>query len=180
MAQATLGQGLRICPPSCSRTRPPFRSPKQPTPSSVAMRVSPDLIWECVKDSSSFIRKCKDAPVMTAEPGNLTGLNMFRFSGLASKKALDVSVATKGKKQSVMLTRTHGKQSKKPGSVLVKTGIKKDAKKGVAAIAKETDGKFYRTDLKDLAVAKYMKIKQSFKKNKSIPARRAAKKPASQ
>eukprot|EP00409_Alexandrium_fundyense_P002614 CAMPEP_0185907322 /NCGR_PEP_ID=MMETSP0196C-20130402/6869_1 /TAXON_ID=2932 /ORGANISM="Alexandrium fundyense, Strain CCMP1719" /LENGTH=51 /DNA_ID=CAMNT_0028627259 /DNA_START=62 /DNA_END=213 /DNA_ORIENTATION=+ len=50
------------------------------------MPASAALIWECVKDSSSFIRKCRNAPVMTAEPGNLCGLNLFKYSGLAGKR----------------------------------------------------------------------------------------------
>mmetsp|Transcript_64579 Transcript_64579/g.204179 ORF Transcript_64579/g.204179 Transcript_64579/m.204179 type:complete len:145 (-) Transcript_64579:158-592(-) len=133
-----------------------------------------DLIWECVKDHSSFRRKSRDAPVMTAEPTNLMGLNLFKYSGLAAKKALDVNVVTTGKKQTVTLTRTHMKQGRffRPGCRQVKCGLKKETKKGVAKIADLTEGCFYRKDLKELAVKKYMKIKQSFKKNKTVPVKK--------
>mmetsp|Transcript_96543 Transcript_96543/g.300663 ORF Transcript_96543/g.300663 Transcript_96543/m.300663 type:complete len:142 (+) Transcript_96543:94-519(+) len=137
------------------------------------MSVSPDLIWECVKDHSSFIRKSRDAPVMTAEPGNLCGLNSFKYSGLAARKVVGVSVRTTGKRQTVVLTK-RGRPFRPP-SLLFSTGLKKEAKKGVEAIARATEGAFYRPDLKEAAVRKYLKIRQSFKKNKRIPKNRKSK-----
>ncbi|CAE7784905.1 rpl28 [Symbiodinium sp. KB8] len=59
---------------------------------------APDLLWECVKNSSSFIRKNKNVPTMTAEPGNLTGLNSFKYSGLAGKLVLGLDSKKVGKK----------------------------------------------------------------------------------
>merc|ERR1712060_684794 len=139
---------------------------------------APDLIWECVKKNSSFIRKSPGvgAKTMTAEPGNLTGLNSFKFSGLANKKVLNVSSLTKGKKESVVLTTRHAKASRsaRPQSMLLTTGLKKDSKKGLASLAKVIDGKFYRKDLLALAQAKYTKVMASFKKKKTtVKSRRA-------
>mmetsp|Transcript_8194 Transcript_8194/g.9075 ORF Transcript_8194/g.9075 Transcript_8194/m.9075 type:complete len:145 (-) Transcript_8194:46-480(-) len=140
------------------------------------MRVPADLLWECVKDSSSFIRKCRNAPVMTAEPNNLCGLNSFKYSGLACQKPLDVTIQTTGKKKTIMITKKpkHGKPSR-PSSMSAGTGVKNATKKGIEVITKETDGAFYRKDLKDLAVKKYLKIKKSFRKNKNLPKLRKAK-----
>eukprot|EP00409_Alexandrium_fundyense_P005504 CAMPEP_0185906076 /NCGR_PEP_ID=MMETSP0196C-20130402/5216_1 /TAXON_ID=2932 /ORGANISM="Alexandrium fundyense, Strain CCMP1719" /LENGTH=144 /DNA_ID=CAMNT_0028625739 /DNA_START=71 /DNA_END=505 /DNA_ORIENTATION=- len=140
------------------------------------MRVSADLIWECLKDSSSFIRKSRNAPVMTAEPSNLCGLNSFKFSGLACQKPIDVSIQTTGKKQTIMLMKKpkSRKVLRRP-KMFVGTGIKNETKKGIEAITKEIDGAFYRKDLKDMIVQKYLKIKQSFRKNKKIPVLRKAK-----
>ena len=61
-----------------------------------------DLIWMCVKKNSSFIRKSANMPVMSAEKGNLTGLNSYKFSGLASANALDVACVKTGKKESTV------------------------------------------------------------------------------
>merc|ERR1711862_462114 len=96
----------------------------------------------------------------TTEPANLLGFNAFKFSGLANPKAFDVSVQTTGKKQTVVVV----KRSSKPGKVLYKSGIKKSAKKGPAQVEKAAMTGYYRPDLKALAVKKYLKIKQSFKK----------------
>ncbi|CAE8649488.1 unnamed protein product [Polarella glacialis] len=127
---------------------------------------SADLLWHCVKKNSSFIRKSVNMPVMTAEPGNLTGLNSFRFSGLANKKE-SIILTTKSKKTS---------RSYRPRGILLETGIKKGPKKGLAQLKKVMEAGFYRQDLMSLALTKYTKIKQSFKKRKLVvKSRRAGK-----
>merc|ERR1712062_533952 len=67
------------------------------------MSVAPQLIWECVKKNSSFIRKSPNCPVMSAEEGNLCGLHSFKFNGLANNKVLDVTSSKNGKKEKVTL-----------------------------------------------------------------------------
>merc|ERR1711862_638217 len=137
-----------------------------PAPPPPFTTMSGALIWECVKSNSCFIKKSKNCPVMTTEPANLLGFNAFKFSGLANPKAFDVSVQTTGKKQTVVVVKRSSKPGKarKPGMVLYKSGIKKSAKKGPAQVEKAAMTGYYRPDLKALAVKKYLKIKQSFKK----------------
>mmetsp|Transcript_109983 Transcript_109983/g.179455 ORF Transcript_109983/g.179455 Transcript_109983/m.179455 type:complete len:146 (-) Transcript_109983:77-514(-) len=145
------------------------------------MAPSAELLWECMKGNSSFIRKSIKAtgmPVFSAEAGNLAGLNSFKYSSLASKQALGLSSETKGKKECIVLTTTHKKGSRaaRPQSMLLKTGVNKCSKKGLAALSKATEGAYYRRDLAALAKAKYAKIKTSFKKKKiSVKSRRAEK-----
>mmetsp|Transcript_55362 Transcript_55362/g.86139 ORF Transcript_55362/g.86139 Transcript_55362/m.86139 type:complete len:142 (-) Transcript_55362:48-473(-) len=137
-----------------------------------------DLIWMCVKKNSSFLRKSANMPIMTAEPGNLTAMNSYKFSGLASASVLNVSSETKGKKESIVLTTRHkkGSRASRPGSMLLETGVNKNEKKGLAALDKVMEAGFYRRDLVDLAKVKYGKIKKSFKKKKLVvKSRRSAK-----
>mmetsp|Transcript_116525 Transcript_116525/g.290973 ORF Transcript_116525/g.290973 Transcript_116525/m.290973 type:complete len:144 (+) Transcript_116525:89-520(+) len=137
-----------------------------------------DLVWECIKGNNAFIRKSPNMPVMSAEPGNLCGLNSFKFSGLASKKVLDVSVKKAGLKETIVMTmRTkNGSKAQRPGRMLVETGLKKNAKKGLAQVAKATGGALYRRDLQELAEKKYAKVKTSLKKRKpAVKSRRAPK-----
>ncbi|CAE8589256.1 unnamed protein product [Polarella glacialis] len=139
---------------------------------------SADLLWHCVKKNSSFIRKSVNMPVMTAEPGNLTGLNSFRFSGLANKKVVGLDAKLSGKKESIILTTKSKKTSRsyRPRGILLETGIKKGPKKGLAQLKKVMEAGFYRQDLMSLALTKYTKIKQSFKKRKLVvKSRRAGK-----
>mmetsp|Transcript_120419 Transcript_120419/g.257095 ORF Transcript_120419/g.257095 Transcript_120419/m.257095 type:complete len:143 (+) Transcript_120419:71-499(+) len=138
-----------------------------------------DLIWECVKQHNSFIRKSPNMPTMSAEPGNLCGKNAFKFSGLASKNVLNVSPVVVGKKESIVLTTRNkvGSRAQRPKLMLVKTALKKDTKKGLASLAKTVDTGFYRKDLLSLANAKYTKVKTSFKKKVPVvKSRRAPKK----
>merc|ERR1719436_210374 len=175
--------------PKSAPTKSPAKSPaKAPAkvasgvkaPKNALMCASPDLLWECLRNKSSFIRTSPgtNTPVMTAEPGNLQGINSFRFSGLANKNVLNVSPTLTGKKEKVTFTTRHVKASRafRPRTMLLKTGLNKQSKKGIAAIEKAILGGYYRRDLVNSAKEKYMKVLKSFKKKKlTIRSRRAPK-----
>eukprot|EP00443_Scrippsiella_acuminata_P093277 CAMPEP_0115427308 /NCGR_PEP_ID=MMETSP0271-20121206/29380_1 /TAXON_ID=71861 /ORGANISM="Scrippsiella trochoidea, Strain CCMP3099" /LENGTH=142 /DNA_ID=CAMNT_0002852337 /DNA_START=7 /DNA_END=435 /DNA_ORIENTATION=- len=142
------------------------------------MAAAAALVWECVKGNNSFIRKSRNMPVMSAEPGNLCGLSSYKFSGLANAKALNVSVHKTGQKETILLTSINPRasRSQRPGSRLVQAGVKKQAAKGFAQIAKATEGSLYRRDLLQLAQEKYRRVKTSLKKKKLVvKSRRAGK-----
>jgi hypothetical protein len=45
---------------------------------------SPELVWQCLKKGSSFLRKGSNgrhAPIFSAEPGNLYAKHSYKFSG---------------------------------------------------------------------------------------------------
>mmetsp|Transcript_85511 Transcript_85511/g.135598 ORF Transcript_85511/g.135598 Transcript_85511/m.135598 type:complete len:138 (+) Transcript_85511:79-492(+) len=129
---------------------------------------APDLLWECVKNQSCFIKKRKNFPTMTTEPGNLCGLNKFQYSGLASKQVLGLDAKKVGKKESIILTTRSKRSSRqyRPGAVLVTTGIKKGKKQGPEQLKKIIGSTWNRPELLETALKKYQKIKQSFKKRK--------------
>merc|ERR1711920_1060275 len=136
---------------------------------------------ECVKTNNSFIRKSRcspGVPVLSAERGNLCGLNFFKFSGLANKNVLNVSPKITGKKEAIVMTTRNKKDEKAfhPNRMILETGLKKQTKKGLAALAKTIDAGYCRRDLLDLATTKYVKVRKSFKKNKNaVKSRRAGK-----
>merc|ERR1711957_971333 len=114
-------------------------------------RVAPQLIWQCVRNNSSFIRKSANMPVMSAERGNLVGLNSLKFSGLGNKNIFDIHPVIKGKKETVVMTTRTKKRvgASRPKSRLIETGL-------------------YRPDLLELAKKKYGKICTSFKKKQLV------------
>merc|ERR1711974_6552 len=133
---------------------------------------------ECVKRGNAFVRKSpgNTSLVLSAEPGNLCGLHSSRFSGLANKKVLGISSTKSGQKESIVLTTRHKKDSlaRRPKSMLLKAGVKKNTKKGLAQVEKSVGANFYRRDLVELAKVKYEKVKASFKKKKvEVKSRRA-------
>ena len=77
--------------------------------------VSPDLVWGIVKDSSCFLmkrrttgRSCmgKRGPEFTKEENNLTGVNSFKFSGLANPKTVSLTAFADGKgNKGVVMTK---------------------------------------------------------------------------
>jgi len=56
------------------------------------MSISPDLTWLLVRNNSSFLVK-RNGLQLTSEPGNLTNLNSYRYSGLAQARAVDIKPA---------------------------------------------------------------------------------------
>jgi len=65
-----------------------------------------DLIWQCVKKQSCFLRKNKEAGplVMSAEPGNLTGENKQKYSALSLKNSVGLHSKKTGKKEKIIIT----------------------------------------------------------------------------
>ena len=66
---------------------------------------SPDVIWSVVKDTGCHVLKRKvsgksqqgKAGVhLTLEPNNLTGINSFKYSGLANAKTVGIEPTEKG------------------------------------------------------------------------------------
>jgi large subunit ribosomal protein L28e len=54
------------------------------------------LVWEIIKNNHSFLYKRERTPrsgavQFSSEPGNLMGVNTFKYSGLANSKAVDIS-----------------------------------------------------------------------------------------
>mmetsp|Transcript_46918 Transcript_46918/g.108840 ORF Transcript_46918/g.108840 Transcript_46918/m.108840 type:complete len:141 (-) Transcript_46918:74-496(-) len=127
---------------------------------------SSDLLWECVRKGHSFMRKSRDLPTMSAEPGNLLSLHKPAFSGIGNTKALGLSSKKTGKKETILLTQSTPKKVRKlrPKSLLLTTGIKKNKKKGLAQLDKMMGVAYYRPDLLELAKTKYARIRMSFKK----------------
>lgn len=143
--------------------------------------MSGDLIWEIVKNNSSFIRqprrKNQGMPVFNAEPGNLMGLNSYKYSGLGGK-VLDVKAVKTGQKEKIILVTSNKKKSRsiRPASMFVETGLSKKAGDASSSLDKVVSAGFYRRDLLELAKAKYAKVKTSFKKKKLVvKSRRAGK-----
>lgn len=48
--------------------------------------MSAELVWALVKNNNSFLVKRPNGVEFTAERGNLTNLNTFKYSGIANNK----------------------------------------------------------------------------------------------
>lgn len=132
-------------------------------------RASPDLLWECIRNSSCFVRPGGvNKRRFSAEPWNLLGLHSLQFSGLVNDKALDVRPKKVGKKESIELVQSAAKTTlrHRPGSILISSGLNKCKKKGLRRLDREILGTSYRPALHKLARLKYLKIRNSFKKPK--------------
>ena len=93
-----LGESLCLCP-----LQPAMRT----------RNVSSELLWGIVKDNSSFLVKRRQTgrcvsgnkgPQFTTEPGNVAGINSYKYSGLANAKAVGLSAGASG--GAVLTTKT--------------------------------------------------------------------------
>lgn len=60
--------------------------------------VSPDIQWQIIRKSSSFLRRQRGIQKhFSRERFNIKGVNSIRFNGLIRKKGLDIQAAPDGK-----------------------------------------------------------------------------------
>jgi hypothetical protein len=123
------------------QNHPLFANPKK------IEKMSDPLVWQCVKNHNSFLRKQgvnpKRGGMMTfsAERGNLMSLNSYKYSGLANSKQIQLThvksnVSGKEKKRIVMGLKT-AKKANKPAkftaSTVVKSWAPKEAKQVIGS-----------------------------------------------
>lgn len=131
--------------------------------------VSNQLIWECVKNNNSFLKKVngrtKRSGTMrfSVEKNNLRSLSSYKQSGIGSTQA--VGVASKDD-AAVLYTKTASKTAST--TAIVETPINKPFKKVVATIEKSIADNFYRPDLKNDALAKYSAVYQANRRAKGV------------
>merc|ERR1712194_996121 len=118
--------------------------------------MGPDVIWSVVKDTGCHVLKRKvsgksqqgKAGVhLTLEPNNLTGINSFKYSGLANAKTVGIEPTEKG---IVLTTKSRKSDRIRKPSKLFNKPFRKIAK----TIISQTSGNFYRADLQHAALAK--------------------------
>jgi len=120
--------------------------------------MSAALLWECVRGNNAFIRRGQSPVTFSAEPGNLTHIHNFKFSGLAAKKTVGLTVELSGKREQVTLTRKAvPKNASKPNKVFDACGVTKNQSKARKFLIRSIS--LYRPDLLKTALAKYSKIK---------------------
>jgi len=126
--------------------------------------MSSALLWQCLKNNSSFIRKQKNAPVMTTEPGNLVGINCERFSGF-QKKTVEMTMGKKGKV--IMTTKSAGRRKQRcPAKATHAMSLRTQASAAETQIDKALVKTMYRADLAKVAKHKYNKLKLAARKTR--------------
>merc|ERR1719198_1674733 len=108
--------------------------------------VSAELLWPMVRDTSCFAVKRKvpgrsgmgkAGPRFTTEPNNVTGINSFKYSGLANAKTVGVSAAAGG--GVVLTTKSRkDKRTNKPAKAINKSNLTRDFRRVAKAIKQTT------------------------------------------
>ena len=124
--------------------------------------MSKQVIYQIVKNNSSFLRKQRNANKyveFSADPNNLTQINSSRFNGLGAKNAVGISVPKDSKAKAVLTLAT--KESNKPKRSVTAYPLKKSNKLSAKDVADRVAG--YRDDLKSVAALRWAKITTSRK-----------------
>ena len=135
------------------------------------MSLSPALTWMLVKNNNSFLVK-RNGTQFSSERGNLRNINSPRYSGLANKRVVDISVA-KGK-ATLSIRKSKGRAALQPANAWRRFKLTKHFRACAKTIAGNV--RKYRPDLTNAALARYTKISRVLKAvQKKI---KTAKKPA--
>ncbi|KAI9906676.1 hypothetical protein PsorP6_003714 [Peronosclerospora sorghi] len=114
---------------------------------------SDTLTWLLTKNTSSFLIK-RNGNEFAREKFNLLNRNCRKYSGLASAKAVDLSLADK----KVTLTTKIAKVSKKLVKSENAVPLRKGARGGANTIRANISRNHYRRDLKKAALARWSRL----------------------
>merc|ERR1711904_12823 len=117
----------------------------------INMSASSDLLWALTKKQNAFLVK-RNGLQLTSEPNNLMNKHSFKYSGLANLETVGIEDNTRG-----CTLKLKNKRN------VVSVDLKKDFRKVAATIRNKTEGKFYRKDLSQPALARWYKIWKSQK-----------------
>ncbi|KAG1697560.1 hypothetical protein DVH05_016001 [Phytophthora capsici] len=134
-----------------------------------AEKMSSDtLTWLLTKNTSSFLVK-RNGNEFAREKFNLLNRNCRKYSGLASTKAVDVSLADK----KITLSTKIEKASKKPTKAVNAVPLRKGARGGANTIRANISRNYYRRDLKKAALAKWSRLSTVAKVEKGVLQKKA-------
>ena len=126
--------------------------------------MSSSLIWQCIRDNHSFLKKGHGPKTLSAETGNIANIHNNKFSGISGGKVAGLAVVTNGKKQLITLSKkTTTANSSCPRKLFNQTGVSKNTLKAGNSISKNLG--LYRPDLVAAATVKYQKIKRSLRQH---------------
>ncbi|KFB35938.1 AGAP005427-PA-like protein [Anopheles sinensis] len=121
--------------------------------------VSSHLNWLIIRDHNSFLLKQKNIRKPFAkEPGNLTNLSSFRYSGLVHKKTLSITPA---EKKGFNYCFKRPKLANKPAKTIKKVLVKTHARHALKKVSNMIKKHHYRRDLKQAALRRASAILRS-------------------
>lgn len=133
------------------------------------------LIWQLVRKNNSFLVKRGGGPrsgnasrsgaiQLSCEPGNIMGVNSFKYSGLAKTKA--VGIEQTGTDLSMDMKAY--KKANLPSKSVAKTPLKKNVKTSLRVIKSRLSSYPYRSDLVGPASARYNALATGVKVSKGL------------
>lgn len=108
-------------------------------------------MWQCVRNGNCFLVK-RNGVQLTSEPGNVMNKNSFKYSGLANERAVDISMDSAGK---LSVGLKVPKRKSMPKQSVRTIPLNKNFRAGAHSIKSQTTSACYRSDLADMALARW-------------------------
>ncbi|KAJ2906702.1 hypothetical protein MKZ38_000438 [Zalerion maritima] len=135
--------------------------------------VSPDLVWEIVRNDNAFLvkRKSNGGVQFSRDPLNLQNVNSRKYAGFVNERAVGVNENEKG---GVTVTSKKTKHIQRPADSAhtVTYSGNKTGRKTYKAVANMTAKAGYRADLREAAVSRVSAIRRSQRPVKPTPERK--------
>ena len=136
------------------------------------VQISDSLAWELTKKNTSFLKKKNGntkrsgSIVFSSEKGNLKSLNLFKYSGLANSKSVNIECTDDDRAQLIVKTASKAHSYPAKGSATIP--MNKDFRRVEGAIRKHAIDNYYRRDLEAAALGKWTKVYQANRRAKGI------------
>jgi len=133
--------------------------------------MSSDLQWYLLRKNNSFIvKRVPEGPIFSKEPGNLTNLHSYKYSGLANAKTIDIRESSSGTQI------TTSKKNASPHAVKgahATSGLRsRSGGRRAAGIVAKLAKRQYRPDLRKAAVARAHALIALQKEKKNPPPKK--------
>ncbi|RUP46852.1 ribosomal protein L28e [Jimgerdemannia flammicorona] len=118
--------------------------------------MSADLVWSLVKNNNAYLVK-RPGVQFSSEPGNLTNLNTFKYSGLANNKTVGVVPAVSGKGIE-LITKKQKLSAHNVNKRVNKITIAKGSRRTALSVANIVARNGYRPDLRQASIAALARV----------------------
>ncbi|KAI0756201.1 ribosomal protein L28e [Daedaleopsis nitida] len=133
--------------------------------------MSSDLQWLLLRNSNAFlVKRIPEGPILSKEPGNLTNLHSFKYSGLANEKTIVVTETESGIQ---LVTRKKGAAPTAVRPACATTTIRpRSGPRRAAGVTSKIAKRGYRPDLRAAALARVSALVASKKEKKAAPPKK--------
>ncbi|KAI0696025.1 ribosomal protein L28e, partial [Cerioporus squamosus] len=133
--------------------------------------MSSDLQWLLLRNSNAFIvKRVPEGPILSKEPGNLTNLHSYKYSGLANEKTITVKDTESGIQ---LITRKKGASPHAVRSAYATTTIRpRSGPRRAAGVAAKLAKRGYRPDLRAAALARVSALVEAKKEKRTVPPKK--------
>uniref|UniRef100_A0A182Y0R9 Large ribosomal subunit protein eL28 n=1 Tax=Anopheles stephensi TaxID=30069 RepID=A0A182Y0R9_ANOST len=126
---------------------------------------SSHLSWLIIRDHHAYLMKQKNIrKPFSTEPGNLTNLSSYRYSGLVHSKTITITPA---EKKGINFVYKRARMANKPAKAPVKVTLKQGPRRTLKKISNTIKASKYRSDLRQAALRRASAILRSQRPKKA-------------